>query len=77
MCEEMNSLTRLLEKYRACNPEAQAKQLQEYMDLILERNQQVNLTAITDRQEFVEKHYADSLAVCSLPCFHPHHQGVL
>ena len=69
MCEEMNSLTRLLEKYRACNPEAQAKQLQEYMDLILERNQQVNLTAITDRQEFVEKHYADSLAVCSLPCF--------
>ena len=69
MCEEMNSLTRLLEKYGACNPEAQAKQLQEYMDLILERNQQVNLTAITDRQEFVEKHYADSLAVCSLPCF--------
>ena len=69
MCKEMNSLTRLLEKYGACNPEAQAKQLQEYMDLILERNQQVNLTAITDRQEFVEKHYADSLAVCSLPCF--------
>lgn len=69
MCEEKNSLTRLLEKYGACNPEAQAKQLQEYMDLILERNQQVNLTAITDRQEFVEKHYADSLAVCSLPCF--------
>lgn len=69
MCEEMNSLTRLLEKYGARNPEAQAKQLQEYMDLILERNQQVNLTAITDRQEFVEKHYADSLAVCSLPCF--------
>ena len=32
-----------------------------YMDGILEWNQHVNLTAIKDREEFLEKHYIDSL----------------
>ncbi len=49
--------------------EHQAQQLLEYMDLILERNRQVNLTAITDSNEFVEKHYVDSLAAATLPEF--------
>lgn len=32
-----------------------------YMNDILELNQHINLTAITDREEFVKKHYVDSL----------------
>lgn len=32
-----------------------------YMEEILERNQFINLTAITDRDEFIKKHYIDSL----------------
>ncbi len=37
-----------------------------YMEGILEYNQKVNLTAITDREKFEEKHYLDSLSVCGL-----------
>lgn len=35
-----------------------------YMDDILELNNHINLTAITDRNDFVQKHYVDSL-LCS------------
>ena len=40
-----------------------------YMDGILEWNEKVNLTAIRDEEEFVDKHYIDSLSVIDLPCF--------
>lgn len=43
--------------------------LRKYMELVLERNQHVNLTAITDPEEFIEKHYVDSLAVAGLEEF--------
>ena len=46
--------------------DARAKKLLDYMDLILEANEKVNLTAITDRQEFVNKHIIDSLAAAGL-----------
>ena len=36
------------------------RQLIRYMEEILERNQHINLTAITDRKEFIQKHYIDS-----------------
>lgn len=32
-----------------------------YMEEILELNQHINLTAITDREDFIKKHYIDSL----------------
>jgi len=35
------------------------------MELILEWNEKVNLTAITDKEEFIKKHYIDSVAVCA------------
>lgn len=34
-----------------------------YMEMVLEWNEKVNLTSITDPAEFVEKHFLDSLAV--------------
>ena len=34
------------------------------MLLLIEKNSQINLTAITDPEEIREKHFADSLAVC-------------
>lgn len=40
-----------------------------YMDGILEKNRQVNLTAITDREEFMSKHLIDSLSCGSIPGF--------
>lgn len=44
----------------------QIDKLEAYMQEILRLNENINLTAITDKEEFVEKHYVDSLAVCGL-----------
>lgn len=38
-----------------------------YMDGILSWNEKLNLTAITDREEFVLKHFVDSLLCAKLP----------
>ncbi len=46
-----------------------SRRMLSYMDMILQRNEQINLTAITDRQEFFEKHLLDSLSCAELPEF--------
>lgn len=38
-----------------------------YVDLVLERNEHINLTAVRDREEAMIKHVIDSLAVVDLP----------
>lgn len=37
------------------------EQFRSYMQMILEKNQYINLTAITDGSDFIQKHYIDSL----------------
>ena len=44
-----------------------ADRLVSYIDLVLERNQHINLTAVRDRDEAMQKHLADSLSVTDLP----------
>lgn len=44
----------------------QLEKLEKYMDGILSCNEKVNLTAITKPEEFVEKHYLDSLQAIKL-----------
>lgn len=41
----------------------QLKQFQDYMKLLLEWNQKINLTAITEREEIIQKHFIDSLTI--------------
>ena len=43
------------------------RRLIELMDLVLERNEIVNLTAITEPEEFIQLHLLDSLACVGLP----------
>lgn len=48
---------------------SQAESFQTYLDLLLEWNEKINLTAITDPGEVVEKHFVDSLTIlahCSI-----------
>lgn len=40
----------------------QLRQLEDYYRLVTEKNKVMNLTAITERNEFIEKHLLDSLA---------------
>lgn len=46
-----------------------ADKLFSYIDKVLDRNQFINLTAIKDRDEAMQKHLADSLAIVDLPEF--------
>lgn len=46
--------------------EGQIDKLFSYIDMVLERNQHINLTAVKDRDEAVQKHIADSLTICKL-----------
>ena len=41
----------------------ETNKLSSYMEGILEWNEKINLTAITGPEEFIEKHYADSLSL--------------
>lgn len=41
----------------------QVRQLVDYMDLVLEENKVMNLTAITQPEEFIQKHLLDSISM--------------
>ena len=45
--------------------EDKTDKLTKYIDMILDKNQHINLTAVRDRDEALQKHIADSLS-CSL-----------
>lgn len=57
----MDRLEALFEKIGAKWTEQKKKQYEGYMEGVLEWNESVNLTTITDPDEFVCKHYMDSL----------------
>ncbi len=65
----MNSVTKLLKELGVDNVDTKTKVLEKYMSEILILNESVNLTAITNREEFVEKHYLDSLLCAKSPEF--------
>ena len=43
------------------------EKFEKYMNLVLERNEQINLTAITDPEEFRLKHFEDSISIIDYP----------
>ena len=47
--------------------EQKASTLLAYLDLVLDRNEYINLTAVRDRSEALVKHVLDSLAIVDLP----------
>ena len=63
------NLCSLMQKLDIPDEKQKAETLFKYMDLVLQRNREVNLTAITDREEFLKKHYVDSLAAARLDEF--------
>lgn len=44
-----------------------ADKLISYVDMVLERNEHINLTAVRDRDEAMQKHLADSLSITEIP----------
>ena len=57
----------IIESFVSKYGEEKTSLLLSYLDLVLERNEHINLTAVRDRDEAVAKHLADSLTVAELP----------
>ena len=58
----MKELIAKLKESNVEDPRAKAEKMVAYLDRILEANEQVNLTAIRDREEGIRKHLIDSLS---------------
>ena len=58
---------RLTEELNIRYGEDRTDKLIRYIDMILERNEHINLTAVRDRDEAMIKHLADSLTITELP----------
>lgn len=63
----MTALKEQLEAIGVFPEEDQIRKLLTYRDRILDRNRFLNLTAVTDPEEFLIRHYVDSAAVMDLP----------
>ena len=61
--EIQNELIALAKEIGVKVTPAQAAQFETYLGLLLERNEVMNLTAITDPHEAVVKHFVDSLTL--------------
>lgn len=57
LCEKLQEINIILS-------EMQVEQFFKYMNLLLEWNEKINLTAITDENEIILKHFVDSLTIC-------------
>ena len=65
----MNNKEYLIERLKKAKIEIsdqQCSQLLKYYELLVERNKVMNLTAITEFKEVVDKHFVDSLALIAL-----------
>ena len=60
----MEQLRIALEQLKIVSSTEMLKTFPSYMEGILEWNNKINLTAITDHEEFIKKHYIDSLLCC-------------
>ncbi|MDF2999992.1 MAG: rsmG [Bacillota bacterium] len=65
----MKQLMDVLEEMNIPYEQGMIDQFQRYMELILEWNEKVNLTSITDHTEFIIKHYVDSVVICKCAQF--------
>jgi len=63
---DSNSLS-IINNLKAKYGEEKAYALLSYLDLVLERNEHINLTAVRDRDEALVKHVLDSLTIVDLP----------
>lgn len=60
-------LQQSFEKMGLTLTDEQNRKLEDYMNGILRYNEHINLTSITDPEEFIMKHYVDSAVVWGLP----------
>ena len=62
-----NTISTIIDQYIPEIGDARVKMILDYLDLILERNKHINLTAVRERDEALIKHVIDSLNIIDLP----------
>ncbi len=65
----MNKLTYIKDEFSKINielSESQAAQFEQYYEMLIAKNEVMNLTAITDFEEVVQKHFIDSVMIKEL-----------
>ena len=62
---QTNELKRLLEEQGIESTEEQLLQFDRYAELLVEWNKRMNLTAITEPDEMIRKHFLDSAVLLS------------
>lgn len=62
----MEALNEQLKQFNIVLSQEQLKQFSNYYDMLLEWNKVMNLTAITQKDEVIEKHFVDSIALGSV-----------
>lgn len=65
----MKRLEAALKKMGVNYGSAQIDMLEDYMKYLLIKNRNINLTGIKEREEFISKHYIDSLLVSTVDEF--------
>lgn len=66
MNRDYTYLIKTLESWNFTLSDFQIEQLDLFYDLLVEKNKVMNLTAITDFDEVLVKHFADSISICSV-----------
>lgn len=62
----MKEFKEQLEKIGICYNEHQLSQLEQYYNLLIEWNEKINLTAITEKEQVYLKHFYDSLTLAKI-----------
>ena len=65
-----NVLTEKVKELSIVLNDKQIQQFEQYYNILVEWNKVMNLTAITEYEEVVEKHFLDSLTIVNFPEFH-------
>ena len=65
--KDLSVLRRELQDAGMSPSDRQIGQFSTYYDLLIEWNEKINLTAITEPREVIRKHYLDSLLLCGIP----------
>lgn len=63
MSYDFTKFKKILEKWKIPFSELQQNQLTVYYEMLIEKNKVMNLTAITEFEDVLEKHFLDSIAV--------------
>lgn len=69
MNDALMNFVRRLERLHITLDEKQLDQFQKFYEILVEQNQYMNLTAITEYEDVLLKHYVDCLAVNVVPVF--------